>query len=187
MPQGVMGGQETSTLFCCYAVHDLAAALDAVRVAGGTTQEPTDAPYGPTAMCTDDAGTAFALYEPRSDDVRPASNGRRQGDLAYVTFEVQDSARHRAFYSAVLGWRSSPGTVDDGWAVDPTDVHPMVGIAGGQDRDVTLPMWLVDDVAAAVERVRAAGGTSSEVQQQPYGLMADCADDQGGRFYLGQH
>jgi hypothetical protein len=47
-------------------------------------------------------------------------------------------------------------------------------------------MWRVDDIAAAVERVRAAGGTSTDVEQQSYGLSATCTDDQGLQFYLGQ-
>jgi predicted enzyme related to lactoylglutathione lyase len=39
-----------------------------------------------------------------------------------------------------------------------------------------------------VARVRAAGGTViEEPSTQPYGRSALCADDQGGRFYLGQH
>jgi uncharacterized protein len=48
-----------------------------------------------------------------------------------------------------------------------------------------VPMWKVDDVPAAVERVRAAGGTSTEPAEMPYGITADCRDDQGVRFYLG--
>jgi predicted enzyme related to lactoylglutathione lyase len=47
-------------------------------------------------------------------------------------------------------------------------------------------MWRVADLRAAVGRVRAAGGTATEPRQEPYGLTADCADDQGTRFYLGQ-
>ncbi|HZI98939.1 MAG TPA: VOC family protein, partial [Actinomycetales bacterium] len=149
-----------------------------------TAEEPTDAPYGRTAMCTDDAGTEFALYEPMPDNARPTPNGLHQGDLAYVTFEVTDSARHRDFFGAVLGWEFEPGRVEDGWG--PIDVQPMTGASGGHAREVALPMWQVDDITAAVERVRDAGGSSSDVQSQPYGLMAECADDQGGRFYLGQ-
>jgi predicted enzyme related to lactoylglutathione lyase len=46
-------------------------------------------------------------------------------------------------------------------------------------------MWKVDDVAAAVARVRAAGGTATEPERKPYGLTATCTDDQGMPFYLG--
>ena len=54
-------------------------------------------------------------------------------------------------------------------------------------RQVTVPMWTVEDVDAAVARVREAGGTViEEPSQQPYGKTAQCTDDQGGRFYLGE-
>jgi predicted enzyme related to lactoylglutathione lyase len=90
----------------------------------------------------------------------------------------------RAFYGEVLGWRFSPGRVEDGWQVD--DVVPMTGLSGGHRQATGVPMWLVEDIAAAVQRVRDAGGTSTEPQRQPYGVMADCTDDQGMHFYLGQ-
>lgn len=44
----------------------------------------------------------------------------------------------------------------------------------------------VDDVAAAVRAVRAAGGEAGEVEDRPCGLLADCRDDQGVRFQLWQ-
>ena len=48
-------------------------------------------------------------------------------------------------------------------------------------------MWTVADIDAAVARVREAGGTvMKEPKRQPYGVMAECADDQGSRFYLGE-
>jgi predicted enzyme related to lactoylglutathione lyase len=47
-------------------------------------------------------------------------------------------------------------------------------------------MFRVDDIQAAVERVRAAGGTASEPQHEGYCIRAECADDQGVRFLLGQ-
>jgi predicted enzyme related to lactoylglutathione lyase len=50
-----------------------------------------------------------------------------------------------------------------------------------------VPMWTVSDIDAAVTRVREAGGTViQEPSQQPYGRTAECTDDQGGRFYLGE-
>jgi len=46
--------------------------------------------------------------------------------------------------------------------------------------------YRVDDIAAAVERVRAAGGRAGEPERKPYGLLADCVDDQGATFHLWQ-
>lgn len=189
--QGILGGQEGSTLFVCYAADDLDSAVDRVRAAGGTASEPRDEPYGRTADCTDDQGTRFALNESagapavkESGGGSRESNGTGQGDLGYLTHLVADSKRTRDFYSAVLGWTYRPGGMDDGWEVE--DVTPMTGLAGGSDEPAGVPMWRVDDIAAAVARVRRAGGTATEPEEKPYGQLSECSDDQGTRFYLGQ-
>ena len=77
----------------------------------------------------------------------------------------------QAFYSRVLFWTFEPGRIADGWQVQQT--HPMAGVAGGNARPVTVPMWTVADIDAAVARVREAGGTViEEPTQQPYGMSA---------------
>jgi len=183
---GVWGGQARSSLFVCYVVEDLDAALIRVRDAGGESGEPTEEPYGRVATCRDDQGTPFALFTPPPGPpaARPAAHGGAHGDLAYVTLEVPDARRTRAFFGAVLGWRFTPGRVDEGWQVD--DIRPMVGIHGGHDRATGVPMYRVDDIEAAVAEVRAAGGSATDPEPQPYGITASCTDDQGTRFYLGQ-
>jgi predicted enzyme related to lactoylglutathione lyase len=184
--QGLWGGIEHNTLFLCYAVDDVEAAVARVRAAGGEAGAPTDQLYGRVADCVDDQGTPFAVFRaPGGEPVaRPAAHGTRQGDLAYVTLEVGDSSRTRAFYGDVLGWRFSAGRVEDGWQVD--DVRPGTGIRGGQRAATAVPMYLVDDIGAAVERVRGAGGSASDPERQPYGVTSDCVDDQGTRFNLGE-
>lgn len=183
---GIFGGQERGTLFCCYAVDDVDVVVEQVRTAGGQAEEPTDEPYGRTAMCVDDQGTPFAVYEPPagSSGARPPANGVRQGDLSYLTLQVVDSARARAFYGGVLGWRFSSGRVQDGWGVE--DIVAMTGLAGGSDVGTGVPMWRVDDIDGAVDRVRRAGGTATDPERQPYGTTSTCTDDQGTRFYLGE-
>ena len=47
-------------------------------------------------------------------------------------------------------------------------------------------MYAVDDIEVAVAAVRTAGGEAGEIDRQPYGLTAECRDDQGLAFYLGQ-
>ena len=186
--QGIFGGQDRSTLFACFAVDDVDAAVDRVRRAGGETGAVRREAYGRLVDCTDDQGTAFALVEvptPSEDETGTrVLNGAREGDLAYVTYEVLDSAKARAFYGAVLGWVFTPGTAADGWQA--TEVAPMTGVHGGHEVATTVPMYRVDDVGAAVARVRAAGGTAAEPERQHYGVTAVCVDDQGTRFYLGR-
>ncbi|MHA6620387.1 VOC family protein [Pseudonocardia sp. DLS-67] len=95
-----------------------------------------------------------------------------------------DSARARAFFGSVFGWSFSPGSHEDGWQVD--EMSPMVGLHGGHAQPTVVPMYAVDDIAAAVSGVHAAGGTATEPERQPYGTTSSCADDQGTRFYLGE-
>lgn len=186
LPIGLWSTPEAPTLFCCYAVDDVPNAIARVRAAGGQADEPSDEPFGTVADCTDDQGTRFAVYQLRPDETgdRAPTNGRRTGDLAYVTIEVVDSAKARAFYGDVLGWTFTRGSIPDGWNV--SGPVPMAGLSGGHERATVVPMWRVSDIDAAVAAVRANGGTASDPQEQPYGVTAECTDDQGSRFYLGR-
>lgn len=183
---GLWGGQERSTLFLCFAVDDIEAAVQRVQAAGGQAQEPRQEPYGLIADCQDDQGVRFALVQPPATAaiLRGPATGARPGDVAYMTMEVADAAKARTFYRSVLGWRFTPGHVEDGWNV--ADVAPMVGLVGGREPASVVPMYRVDDVVAAVERVRAMGGTATDPERQAYGLSSVCTDDQGTRFYLAE-
>jgi predicted enzyme related to lactoylglutathione lyase len=180
VPMGIGRGEGGWHL--SYAVDDVAAAVERVRAAGGTATDPEDRPYGQAANCVDVQGAVFALH-PAGSGPRSAENGARPGDLSYLTLEVVDSAGFREFYGSVLGWTFTSGRAEDGWSVP--GVSPMTGMQGGHAASAAIPMWKVDDVAAAVRRVRAAGGTATDPAAQPYGTTAECTDDQGLRFYLG--
>ena len=173
------------TLFCCYAVVDLEGARQAIVAGGGTVDELEQFDFGTLRGATDSQGTSFGVFQPNPSQPRPELNGSGPGELSYITYEVTDSTAFRAFYSRVLFWTFEPGRIEDGWQVQQT--HPMAGVAGGATAATTVPMWTVEDVDAAVARVREAGGTViDEPSQQPYGKSAQCTDDQGARFYLGE-
>jgi predicted enzyme related to lactoylglutathione lyase len=129
-------------------------------------------------------GHAVGLHEVPAGPLRATTGQGRQGDVAYITLEVPDSTRARAFFGAVLGLQFTPGRAEDGWNVN--NILPMSGLHGGHHQTTVVPMYRVDDVGAAVERVRAAGGIAGGPAQQPYGITADCTDDQDTHFYLGQ-
>ena len=188
-PQGLWEQPALPALFCSYVVDDIAAAVARVRDAGGQAEEPAPREYGLTADCVDIDGVRFALHQPPVST--PASAGAparatagQDGDLVYVTLEVPDAARTLNFYCSVLGWRVRPGRTPGGWQIE--DTTPMIGVSGGHSAPAAVPVWQVTDLAAAVAQVRVAGGTSTEPHREPYGLMAECADDQGIRFSLGQ-
>ena len=161
-------------------VPDVDAAVDRAVHTGATLSRPVyDAPYGRTGVILDPYGHRWMLQTPAH-----ATPTSRPGDTVYLTLWVPDGARARDFYEAVLGWTAVPGRVPDGWQVQ--GATPMVGIGGGSDEPGTVPMYAVDDIEVAVAAVRTAGGQAGEVQREPYGLTAECRDDQGLRFYLGQ-
>ncbi len=182
---GIFNTDGPATLFCAYAVTDIDVARQAIIAAGGTTGEPEAREFGTLLDATDAAGTAFAVFQPATVIPRPELNGAGPGELSYITYEVPDSSAFREFYGRVLSWSFEPGRVNDGWAVQGS--QPMSGMAGGAARATTVPMWTVADIDAAGSSVVDAGGTVlQQPSRQDYGLMAECVDDQGGRFYLGQ-
>jgi predicted enzyme related to lactoylglutathione lyase len=98
---------------------------------------------------------------------------------------TRDANRAREFYEAVLQVPFSPGH-PGAWRTD--EIRPPMGIsasAGGAEPQVQLS-YRVDDITAAIQRVRAAGGHAVEPGRRPYGLLAECVDDQGVRFHLWQ-
>ena len=117
------------TLFCCYAVADLAGARQSILDGGGTVDELQQFDFGTVLDATDPPGTAFAVFQPAPGEPRPELNGTGPGELSYITYEVTDSTAFKAFYSRVLFWTFEPGRIDDGWQVQET--HPMAGVAGG--------------------------------------------------------
>lgn len=162
----------TPTAFCARQVEDLDAAAERIRAAGGRTQPRRRG----ILDCADDQGLPFSIFD--DTESYPA------GELAYVTVEEPSIEAAAAFHEAVFDWTFRPGSIPEGRQVDgPT---PMTGFAGGADEPVIVPMFAVDDVAAAVERVRTAGGTATDPERRPYGLTSECIDDQGLRFYLGE-
>ncbi|MGB8860959.1 MAG: VOC family protein [Ilumatobacteraceae bacterium] len=102
-----------------------------------------------------------------------------QGDLYYFTLPTADLAKAQAFYGSVLGWQfPDPGNGHVG------NISAPPGSAFGSEAGVTELYFVVDDIDAAVQRVRAAGGTAENVVHYDSGDAATCTDDQGVRFHL---
>lgn len=101
-----------------------------------------------------------------------------QGDLYYFTLPTPDLAKAQAFYGAVLGWR-----FDDAENGHVGNISAPPGSAHGATVTADL-YFVVDDIHAAVTRVRAMGGTADEPVHYDSGSAATCTDDQGTRFHL---
>jgi predicted enzyme related to lactoylglutathione lyase len=181
---GMWGGQGRNGTLVSFAVEDAGQAVRRIRAAGGTAQDPTQEPYGLAAMCEDDQGLPFSVFQSPAAQRGPAPDAGN-GEIVYLTFEVDDTARFRAFFTAVFGWTFSAGrSGGDRFAID--GIRPLSGVAGGHRETTIVPQYVVADLDAAIAEVRAAGGSANEPQTQPYGRSTDCVDDQGVRFYLAQ-
>ena len=161
-------------------VDDVDGITERARRGGAVVErEPVDQPYGRGAVIHDPFGHRWTLLRP------PAGATRlRQGDVANITMRARDTRAASEFYAAVLQVpfaSGHPGT----WRT--TQTRPPLGImpAEGAEPEVALS-YRVDDIAAAVGRVRAAGGQAGEPGRKPYGLLAECTDDQGTEFNLWQ-
>lgn len=159
-------------------VDDVDASTERARRNGAAVErEPADQPYGRSSVIVDPFGHRWILLR------RPAQATRlRQGDIANVSMVARDAHRAKEFYEAVLRVPFSPGHAGT-WRSEET--RPPLGIwsSEGAEPEVQLS-YRVDDIAAAVERVREAGGRADEPERKPYGLLANCVDDQGATFRL---
>lgn len=143
-------------------------------------REPADQPYGRSATIVDPFGHRWLLMKP------PARATRlRQGDTVRVTMVATDAVRAKEFYEAVLEVPFTPGGTPGTWGTDET--QPQISMWSPENTAPEVQLcFRVDDVEAAVERVRAAGGTHDAVASRPYGLIVECTDDQGAHFQLWQ-
>ena len=101
-----------------------------------------------------------------------------------MTLTAPDAAAARDFYAAVLQVPFAPAHRD---VFRAEETRPPFGIfpAAGGAPQVQLS-YRVDDLAAALERVRAAGGQAGEPERRAFGLSAECTDNQGVTFRLWQ-
>jgi uncharacterized glyoxalase superfamily protein PhnB len=173
-------------------VDDVDGTTERARHSGASVErEPTDQPYGRGSVIVDPFGHRWMLLRPpaRAGLARPTDPGQppgrlRQGDVANVTIAARDAHRAKEFYEAVLRVPFSSGH-PGAWRTGETT--PPLSILSSQAAESEVQLsYRVDDVAAAVERVRAAGGHADEPVRRPFGLLADCVDDQGVTFRLWQ-
>jgi uncharacterized glyoxalase superfamily protein PhnB len=161
-------------------VEDVDGTTERARRSGASVErEPTDQFYGRGSVIVDPFGHRWMLLRP------PARATRlRQGDVANVTMVARDAHRAKEFYQAVLGVPFAPGH-PGAWRTE--EITPPLGIMSSEGAEPEVQMsYRVDDIAAAVERVRAAGGHADQPVRRAYGLLAKCADDQGAAFHLWQ-
>ncbi|MCU1392388.1 MAG: glyoxalase [Ilumatobacteraceae bacterium] len=148
-------------------------------------EQLSTAEYAARAAQDNGHGT-FELEVPATDDRQHQVKHHDQGDLYYFTLQVADRAMAKRFFGAVLGWQfgpEPPAASDESGHIEnisapPGGVNDAIGGTGAR------LYFVVDDIHAAVARVRANGGTADEPVEYPSGWSADCVDDQGTVFSL---
>jgi predicted enzyme related to lactoylglutathione lyase len=112
------------------------------------------------------------------------------GGVSFFELGAPDTAKTRAFYEGLLGWKFETGPSGTGWVIDtggtPGGVHP--------DAPGTAPyvFFAVDDMEAARRRVVELGGEIVKVYDgdddpesiKRFGRFEFCKDDQGSPFGL---
>jgi uncharacterized glyoxalase superfamily protein PhnB len=140
---------------------------------------PADQPYGRGATIVDPFGHRWMLLQTPPREPRPENTG----NVGYITMVVPDDDLAREFYGAVLGHQYTEGRSPGSWNVP--GVQPMMGLRGDPD---ALPgarlVFQVSDMDGALDAVRAAGGQAGPAQNQGYGILAECQDNQGIPFSL---
>jgi predicted enzyme related to lactoylglutathione lyase len=168
-------------------VADVDAVIAAAVEAGARlVRRPYEAYGHRNATVTDPYGHRWLLQAPLPGATAgPAGSAPlKQGDISYASLWVRDVARAAAFYGAVLGLQYVPEHGNRGRQAP--GLAPPQGLWEHPALSALFCSYVVDDIAAAVARVRAAGGQAEEPVPRAYGLGADCVDTDGVRFALHQ-
>jgi predicted enzyme related to lactoylglutathione lyase len=104
-------------------------------------------------------------------------------EVGYLTFATPDTAVAARFYGALFGWQTEAGSQGDEYAHIANTTLPM-GMTPGPIDEPAVLYFRVDDVAAAVARVRELGGEVVSETTYDSGPNAVCRDDQGREFQL---
>jgi predicted enzyme related to lactoylglutathione lyase len=114
-----------------------------------------------------------------------------EGDLAFFELGVGETEQGRAFYGGLFGWRFDPGPAEGGLAIGTPGVPG--GLHGGDPGAAPYLFFEVEDIEAAIERVRALGGEVEDADVEGdadsiarFGRFKLCRDDQGSPFGLHQ-
>ena len=112
------------------------------------------------------------------------------GELAFFEIGVEDPERGRRFYEGLFDrWRFEPGPSGQGFVIGAPNVRG--GMHGGDPGASAYVFFRVNDMEAALTRVRELGGQIEEMDIEGdeqsiarHGRVKLCRDDQGSRFGL---
>jgi uncharacterized protein len=106
------------------------------------------------------------------------------GELVYFVIPAPDSERARKFYGDLFDWDFEPGNIPDGFQIN--GAEPPGGLYGGGEGQRPMVYFSVDDIGAAIQRVRDLGGHANDPEDIESGQMAHCRDPKGVEFGIWQ-
>lgn len=113
------------------------------------------------------------------------------GELAFFEIGVANAEKGRAFYEGLFGWTFETGPSGGGFSIRAPNMPG--GMHGGDPSAAPYVFFAVDDMDAAVARVRELGGEVEAMDVEGdaesvarFGRFKLCRDDQGSTFGLHQ-
>ena len=175
------------------AVTDVHATVERLRRLGGTVYvPPAETNIGLISVVADPYAATFGLVDHRLR-VRPQepTESGKTGRVGWHELLAADLKKESAFYCELFDWQGS----DD--ISDPAISYQILSAGGiafagafSKHPNEPVPFWLlhfnVDDLDAAADRVKAAGGRALRNEQESPGpfSVAHCVDPQGAAFAL---
>jgi uncharacterized protein len=173
-------------------VKDVHATSDRIRRLGGAVYvPPTDTNIGLISVVADPYAASFGLIDQLRIRPQYATESAKRGRVGWTELVAADLEKEFAFYSELFGWQDADDEAHRDASYRAFAAGGLViGGAFSKHANEPVPFWLlyfnVDDLDAAVERVKAGGGKAIRNEGGvPGGLAAaHCVDPQGGAFAL---
>jgi uncharacterized protein len=104
---------------------------------------------------------------------------------SYIEIGTADSTKSSAFFKSIFEWSYTPMGSEGGWFQTPT---MKAGLHGNDPTPQLYVYFAVPDLAAAIIRVRDAGGQAEEPgpDEPGFGRFCNCKDPTGLAFGLHQ-
>ena len=175
-------------------VDDVDAAAARIRQAGGVIHRAAeDIPgVGRFAVVADPQGASFVLFHGTEARAPSMEMDTAPGHVGWHELQAGEREGAFAFYADLFGW-----TKADAIDMGPMGIYQLFATGGApvggmmtRNEGMPVPFWLyyfnVDDIGAAMDRARQAGGKLlNGPQEVPGGAwVAHCSDPQGAMFAI---
>ena len=178
-------------------VKDVDATVDRLKALGGAVYiPPTNSNIGRISVIADPQAADLALVQGlktgqlKTGQLKPAELGK-PGRVGWHQLLAADWQKAFAFYGELFGWQRADAEIGpgDGYQLFSAGGR-MIGGMFTKRRTDPVPYWVyyinVDDIDAAMEHVKTAGGRifESPVQTPGGSWIVRCGDPQGAAFAL---